>query len=103
MRDYYKDIIFDIIKIYSNINYHNLYSITEEIIIEVNNIFEIYDKIVKSNMKFHIINFAIGVKNKKKSFKNFYIRFSVAIVLLDYLDIFKIFNLKRLINTRLRY
>ena len=42
-------------------------------------------------------------KDKKKTFEIFYARFSAAIASLNYSNILKIFNLKRLINTRLRY
>ena len=42
-------------------------------------------------------------KDKKKIFEIFYARFSAAITFLNYFDILKILNLKRLINTHLRY
>ena len=79
-------------------NYYNFYFIVEKIIIELNNIFETYNKIVKLNIKFYIVDFVISVKNKKKFFEIFYIHFNIIIVLLNYSNIFKIFNLKCLIN-----
>ena len=45
----------------------------------------------------------MSVKNKKKSFEIFYARFNTIIAFLNYINILKIFNLKRLINTRLKY
>ena len=60
--------------------------------------FEIYNKLIKSNVEFHNSNFNINVKNKKKSFEIFYARFNAIIVFLNYINILKIFNLKRLIN-----
>ena len=61
---------------------------------KLNVIFEIYNKIIKLNIEFHDSHFVINNKNKKKTFKNFYIRFNAAIAFLNYLNILKIFNLK---------
>ena len=74
-----------------------------EIIKKLKNMFKIYDKFVKLNAKFHNSNFDINIKNKKMFFKIFYIRFNIIITLLNYINILKIFNLMRLINTQLRY
>ena len=103
MRDYYKNIIFDIIKTRSNMIYYNSYFTADEMIKKLKNIFEIYDKFVKSNVDLYDSNFDMNVKNKKKFFEIFYARFNAAIAFLNYINILKIFNLKRLINTRLRY
>ena len=51
--------------------------------------FEIYNKLVKSNVEFHNSNFDINVKNKKKSFKTFYARFNTIIASLNYINISK--------------
>ena len=83
--------------------YHNPYSTINEIIKKLKNIFEIYDKLVKLNIEFHDLNFDMSVKDKKKSFEIFYARFNAIIVLLNYINILKMFNLKRLINIRLKY
>ena len=99
MKDYYENIAFDVIKTRLNINHHNFYFITNEMILKLNVIFKMYDKIIKSNVEFYDFNFAISVKDKKKYFKTFYARFSAVIAFLDYINILKIFNLKRLINT----
>ena len=58
---------------------------------------------IKSDAKFYNLNFVMRGKDKKKIFEIFYTRFSAAIAFLNYLNILKIFNLKRLISTRLRY
>ena len=50
IRDYHKETIFNIIKTRSNINYYKLYKIINKIILKLNVIFEIYNKIVKSNI-----------------------------------------------------
>ena len=42
--------IFDVIKTRLNISYYNLYKIVNEIVLELNVIFEIYDKVVKSDI-----------------------------------------------------
>ena len=70
---------------------------------ELNIIFEIYNKIVKSDIEFQDLNFDMSFKEKKEIFEIFYTRFSATIVLLNYFNILKISNLKRLINTRLKY
>ena len=70
---------------------------------KLKNIFKIYDKLVKSDVEFHDSNFDINVKDKKKSFEIFYARFNAIIAFLNYINILKMFNLKRLINTRLKY
>ena len=105
MKNYCKNITFDIIKIRANINYNNLnfYIYMNEMIIKLNIIFGIYNKITKSDIEFHDLNFDINLKEKKKIFEIFYTRFNAAIVLLNYFNILKISNLKRLINTRLKY
>ena len=103
MKNYYKNTIFDIIKTRSNIIYYNFYFTINEIIKKLKNIFKIYDKLIKLNIEFHNSNFDIKVKNKKEFFEFFYIRFNAAIALLNYINTLKIFNLKRLINTRLKY
>ena len=72
-------------------------------IIELNVIFETYDKIIKFDVELYNLNFEIKVKEKKEIFKTFYARFSAAITFLNYFDILKISNLKRLINTKLKY
>ena len=63
-------------------------------IIKLNIIFKIYDKIIKLNIKFHNFHFVMNNKNKNKIFEIFYIHFNVAIAPLNYLNILKIFNLK---------
>ena len=41
------------------------------------------------------------LNNKNEFFKTFYIRFNAIVILLKFIEIFKIFNLTRLILTRL--
>ena len=103
MRDHYKNTTFDIIKTRSNIIYHNFYFTTNEIIKKLKSIFETYNKLIKLNIEFHDSNFDMSVKDKKEFFEIFYARFNTVIILLNYINILKIFNLKRLINTRLKY
>ena len=65
--------------------------------------FGTYDKVVKLDVLLYNLNFDIRILEKKETFKIFYIRFSVVIASLNLFDIYKIFNLKRIIFTRLRY
>lgn len=70
---------------------------------KLNTIFETYNKIAKLNIELYNPHFVINNKNKNKIFEIFYTHFNITIALLNYLNILKIFNLKRLINTRLKY
>ena len=70
---------------------------------ELKDIFKIYNKFIKLNVDLYDSNFDINIKNKNKFFKIFYARFNIIIAFLNYINILKMFNLKRLINTRLRY
>ena len=65
--------------------------------------FKTYNKLIKLNVNFHNSNFDMNIKDKKKSFEIFNIRFNATIVSLNYTNILKMFNLKRLINIRLKY
>ena len=70
---------------------------------EFENIFNIFNKIIKDYINFHDFKFEIKSNNKNEFFKIFYIRFNVIVALLKFIEIFKIFNLTRLISTRLQY
>ena len=74
-----------------------------EIIKKLKNMFKIYDKFIKLNIELYNSNFDMNIKDKKKFFEIFYIRFNAIIVFLNYINILKMFNLKRLINIRLKY
>ena len=65
-----------------------------EMIKKLKDMFETYDKLVKSNVEFHDSNFDMGVKNKKEFFEIFYVRFNIVIASLNYTNILKMFNLK---------
>ena len=81
----------------------HIYYLINEIIAKFDVIFKIYDKIVKFDIELYNLNFQMKIKNKKKNFEFFYIRFNTTIASLNYSNILKIFNLKRLINIRLKY
>ena len=83
--------------------YSNSYIVVEQMIVKLHFMFEIYDKIIKLDAKLYDLSFVIKNKDKKKIFEIFYTHFNAAIASLNYLNILKIFNLKRLINIRLRY
>ena len=72
-------------------------------IMKLHFIFEIYNKVIKSDTELYDFNFVMKDKDKKKIFEIFYARFNATIISLNYLNILKIFNLKRLISIRLRY
>lgn len=72
-------------------------------ILKLNAIFETYNKVAKSNTQLHNPNFDINIHNKREIFKSFYARFITTITPLNYTNILKISNLKRLITIRLKY
>ena len=103
IRDYYKIIIFDILKIRVNFINNDFYIILKEIIKELYNIFKEYNKFIKYNIKLYNLIFAIRIKFKKnKIFDKFYIRLSITITLLNYSEIYKISILKRFIIIKFR-
>ena len=103
IRNYYKNIIYKIIKIRANSNNLNFYFIAKKIVEDLNNIFDIFDKIVKSDIKFYDPKFEIRIKNLKIFFNKFFVRFILIIVSLKFNEFYKISNLKRTINYRFRY
>lgn len=103
IQDYYKIIIFNIFKIRVNLINDDFYIILKEIIKELYNIFEKYDKFIKFNIKLYNSAFVIRIEFKKnKIFDKFYIRFSIIIILLNYNKIYKILTLKHFIIIKLR-
>ena len=68
-------------------------------ILELYNIFNNYDKLIKNNVLLYNPAFII---KKKKVFNEFYTRFSAIITLLDYSENYKIAILRRLITLKLR-
>ena len=91
------------IKTRANENVLKLYILINEIIHEFKNIFDIFDKIIKNHINYYNLKFEMKLINKNKFFKTFYTRFNTIIVLLKFIEIFKIFNLTRLISTRFQY
>ena len=68
-------------------------------ILELYNIFDNYNKLVKNNALLYNPTFTI---KKKKIFNEFYTRFLVIITLLSYSESYKIAILRRLITLKLR-
>ena len=101
IRDYYKSIAFNIIKIKVDSLSENFYISFNEIIKELYSIFDDFDKFIKCDIELYNSIFAIDIK-RKKTFNEFYTRFSAIIALLSYNEIYKISILKRLIILRLR-
>ena len=68
-----------------------------------NNIFNIFDKIIKFHAELHNFKFDIKLINKNEFFKTFYIHFNAIVISLQFIEIFKIFNFQRLFLTRFQY
>ena len=103
IRDYYKDIAFNTIKTRANIKNPKYYTLVEEILEDLDNIFGDYDKISKANAELDNPKFAIGSKDSKKIFDAFHTRFITTIAPLAILEREKSSRLRKLVTSRLKY
>ena len=101
IRNHYKFIAFNVIKIRADPLSENSYILFNEIIKELHSIFDDFNKFIKCDIELYNPTFAIGIK-RKKTFNEFYTRFLAIITPLNYNEIYKISTLKRLITLRLR-
>lgn len=92
MRDDCKNIAFEIIKTKPYPTSANAYHISSKIIQDLKNMFSRFNKITKLDAFLHDPEFSIAVVNPNKTFNKFFIRFTLAIVLLDFTDWHKILN-----------
>ena len=102
IRDHYKIIVFDILKVRIDLISNDSYVILKKIIEELYNIFNEYDKFIKYDIKLYNSQFVIRIKKKNKILDKFYIEFLIIVTLLSYSEIYKISTLKCLITFRLR-
>lgn len=102
IRDYCKKIIFDYIKMKTNIINQNHYIIIENIIQNLKNIFEKFDKESKTKAEFQNPKFYINIKDFKKTFDQFHIKFIITITSLNMNKREKMSYLKRIISQRLK-
>ena len=103
IRDYYKKITLNVLKIRVNFINNNFYLIFQDMVYKLYNIFGEFNKLVKCDIKLY--NFIIIMKMKiktNKTFNEFYTRFLVIITLLNYSESHKNFILKRFITLKLR-
>ena len=103
IRDYYKDMVFNTIKTRANMNNPKYYTLVEEILEDLNNIFGDYDKISKADVELDNPKFAIGSKDSKETFDVFHARFIAAIASLAILEREKSSRLRKLVTSRLKY
>lgn len=68
---------------------------------DLENIFDKFDKVAKSDAFLHDPKFGMTVVNLKKTFDKFLARFTSAIVLLNFTDRHKISNLRRTLSEQL--
>lgn len=102
--NHHKLIVFDVIKTRANsINIEFFYITFIEIIQKLHNHFDNFDKFTLYNMKFYNLAFAIKIIKKNEIFNEFYARFSIIIVLLNYFKSSKIRVLKRFFTHKFRY
>lgn len=92
IRYYCKIIAFEIFKTKTNFISANIYFISSKMIQDMKNIFNKFDKFVKSDALLYNPKFIIRIINTKQTFNKFFIRFNIAIAYFDFLDHYKIFN-----------
>ena len=91
------------IKTRANENSLKSYILINEMIHEFENIFNIFNKIIKSHIDLYNFKFEMRLIDKNEFFKTFYVHFNAIIISLKFIKTFKIFNLTRLISIRLQY
>ena len=103
IRDYYKLITFDILKVRVDPLSEDPYTTTKEIIQELYSIFSNYNKLAKYSAILYNPVFSIEVSkaNWNKIFNYFYTRFSATITPIGYSESNKIAILRRLIIIKL--
>ena len=92
MRDYCTNIAFEIIKAKPYPISANAYHTSSKIIQDLKNILSKFDKITKLDAFLYDLKFSIAVVNPNERLNKFFIRFTLAIVLLDFTDWYKILN-----------
>ena len=103
IRDYCKKITYNVIKIKTNLKNLDYYIITDNIIQNLKNIFDNFDKKNKIDIEFQNSKFIIKIKDSKKIFNIFYIRFIVVIISFNILKRKKIKYFRQFIANRLKY
>ena len=94
IRDYCKDIAFEVIKTEANPISVNTYLTIFEMIQNLENIFGEFDKDVKSDALLYDLKFVMAVTNFKEIFDEFFARFTLVITPMDFTDQYKISNLR---------
>ena len=84
-------------KVNLNLINTNLYFNYKDILIDQNNIFKIYNKVIKVNNNLYNLKFYIKAINFKKIFNKFLTHFIFIIILLKFNNVNKILNLKCII------
>ena len=92
-------IAFKVVKVKVDLNLinFNLYFNYENILVDLNNIFGVYKKVVKVNNNLYNLKFYMKVINFKKIFNKFLVYFIFMIILLKFDNINKILNLRCII------
>ena len=103
IRDHYKDIAFNTIKTRADMKNPEYYTLAEEILEDLDNMFGDYDKISKADAELDNPKFAMRSKDSKEIFDVFHARFIAAIASLAILEREKSSRLRKLITSRLKY
>ena len=102
MRDYCKNLIYDIVKTCLKNFSINFYDILKKMLKNLNNIYIEYNFISKSKIKLYNFKFFINIIKKNKIFDEFLTRFILIIFSFDFTKRYKIIKFIRFIFNRLR-
>ena len=86
IKEYCKDITFEVIKTKANLTSANTYLTTSEMIQDLENILDEFDKVAELDAFLYDPKFGIAIVNPKEIFDKFLARFTSAIVPLDFKD-----------------
>lgn len=98
IRNHCKDFAFKVIKTQANSASASFYFIVLEIIQDLKNIWDKFDKITKSDAFPYNPKFRIAISNPKKTLDEFLAWFTLAIILLDFINWHEIWNLWRTLS-----
>ncbi len=103
IRDYCKETAYNIIKGRADLDTPNYYTISDKMILDLEQNFGDFDREGKAEAELQNPKFAMGAKDPKETFDTFYARFTAVIAPLGISERKKTGYLRRLITHRLKY
>lgn len=103
IRDHCKDNTFEVIKAKTNLSYANTSLFVFEMIQDLENIFDEFDKVAKLDAFLYDLKFGMAITNLKETFNEYFARFILAIMPLDFIDQYKVSNIPQILSKKLRF